>query len=268
MIKERSVEEFSVVKKRTNTQRIFFLLFFLLVLSPFSPALAAQTESADDPWVKSLEAISPMLQEGRWQDAKTAADQLLVSLTHAMRTSDGAARLFALATLYRALGHAGLGELREARWDWHIVFELDPTLATRAGLEPFGDAGAFLAKYRSDPKTRETASLYADRPVAVGGAGDKGLTPAQIVSSPQPAFPSGLEGADRPYLVVGRILVGIDGLPRRAVIENSPGSVFTFAVLNVAKAWTFSPAVLDGHKIVMPTPFSVDFKRQVPSASP
>ncbi len=75
------------------------------------------------------------------------------------------------------------------------------------------------------------------------------------VKYPEVARRAGLEGR-----VVVRVLVGKDGKPRKAVIEQSDNEIFNQAAIDAVMQSVFTPAIQNGEPIAVWVSIPIDFK--------
>ncbi len=152
-----------------------------LVLGSPPPSWAGRSVKS---WNERLQATVAQLREGKWAEGKVNAQAGLEDLGRYLAPGAKAGSAVGMFLMCRALAEAGLGEEREAIWDWQVAQQLDPRLETW-NLTAFGGAGALLDRHR----------LIADPPPAAirpGTAEAEGVSYPEKTRAPAPQY---FEGA-------------------------------------------------------------------------
>lgn len=216
--------------------------------SAAAPAPAAQADALEnvlEGWMGRLRDADGALRAGDWQTGRAGAEAVLAEMTDAIQGGNRAAPLMAMASLFRSIARAGLGETEAAVWDWSVAEALHPAFAG-TDLSPYGEAGASLAA--SVEAARRAAAQAVD--LTQPEMADPAIAPPSHQAGPAPHYPESLKAACVEGTVAARALVderGKTSLP--TLLETAGGPPMTHAALEAMRHWTFEPAVLDGRAV-------------------
>lgn len=227
---------------------IFVLLPLWLGLS--SPAWAGRSVQS---WNERLQATVSQLREGRWAEGKASAQAGLEDLGRFLAPGDKAGSAVAMFLMCRAVAEAGLGEEREAIWDWQVAQQLDARLETWS-LTEFGSAGRFLDGHRL-----RGASEAVPAPPKCDGA--ERLTPPVKVRARSPRNLEGAWSLKRPVHIEIEIEIGVDGVPRGPrIVDRGPLESVTWAASDAMRDWRFEPARRDGEPVACASLLTFDLR--------
>lgn len=218
----------------------------LLVALSVAPAPARAGGSRA--WNEQLQETVTLLRAGSWTEAKKEARKGLESLSRSLAPGKSAGSAVGMFLMCRAVAEAGLGEERDAVWDWRIAQQLDPRLE-RWNLTEFGAAGALLDRRRLSNDPRPEVPLLSDE------TPDPEITPPRKLEARQPVIPEAafsLAMGARVEIVAVVSEQGRLAYPR--IVETGPLETVTLAVSDAMKAWRFEPAQRSGR------PIAVDYK--------
>jgi TonB family protein len=190
-------------------------------------------------WVERLKAIDEELKASEWKRAKRSSDYLLAEMRERIEGGPASGGLLAMASLYRALAEAGLGDEREAAWDLRMAQALYPDYA-RVDLSPYGEAGSKLEALRvrppgSSPPAGEAA---ADQPQA----GWLNVRPPERLRAPAPVFPFAKFNACLTGRVIIMVVIDREGRVRDPSIVEAEDPVLAFSAMDAVREWRFRPA--------------------------
>jgi len=214
----------------------------LLVLA--GTELRAEPAPALD-WSARFRDVSQDLHAANWTRARATVESLLAEMRETIASGAGAAPSLGVATMYRAVAEAGLGERERAAWDLWMAQSLLPAMA-EADLQGFGEAGKLLAEERRSAE-----------PVIGGLAGV--ARPAKL-SGEVPRFPFGKVQVCGSEAVRVRVLLGADGVPRRPRVVAGTDPVLAYAAMDALRSWRFRPASRDGQPLAVPYTLTIDYR--------
>jgi TonB family protein len=203
-----------------------------LLLGLPSPAWAGKSVKS---WNERLQVTVAQLREGGWAEAKVNAQAGLEDLGRFLAPGGKAGSAVAMFLMCRAVAEAGLGEEREAIWDWQVAQQLDPRLESWK-LTEFGPAGALLDRFRL-PIRIPAATIRID-PERLEAA-----TPPEKIAARAPIYYEGARALGIQSKVVFDVVIGLDGRtthPR--LIEKGPIETLTQSAADAIRAWRFHPA--------------------------
>jgi TonB family protein len=203
-------------------------------------------------WQERLAATDQALRAAEWDTAMKVLIHLVPEMANRIESGEGARSLFAAAAMYRALAHAGLGDLDRAEWDYGIALALHPGLV-EADLSPYGEAGRHLAESRS-------------RTVEVGGrpsepAGE--LAPPKKLRGKDPQYPFAKRNACLEGPVLVEFVIDEQGLLRSPSLPKPTDPVLTFVVLDTLRTWRYRPASRNGQPMPVRFVLTVNFGIEV-----
>jgi len=199
-------------------------------------------------WNEKLQKTVVHLRAGEWREGKQWAEKGIADLSRSLAPGKKAGAAVGMFLMCRALAEAGLGEEREAAWDWRIAQQLDPRLETW-DLTEFGAAGETLDRRRlaNDPRP--------DVPLLSEETPDPEITPPRKLEARAPAVPEAsfsLAMEARIEIVAVVSEQGLLAYPR--IVEKGPLETVTLAFSDAMKEWRFEPALRSGQ------PVAVDYK--------
>lgn len=190
-------------------------------------------------WVDRLKRIDDELRASRWKSAKRASDFLLSEMRERIEGGPASGGLLAMASLYRALAEAGLGDEREAAWDFRMALALYPDYA-RVDLSPYDEAGVRLEALRVRPPVSPAPAgdAAADQPLP----GGLNIRPPERLRAPAPVFPFAKFNACLTGRVIIMVVIDRDGRVRDPSIVEAEDPVLAFSAMDAVRAWRFRPA--------------------------
>jgi tetratricopeptide (TPR) repeat protein len=222
-----------------------------------------------------------MLALGRAQDATGAVEVLITSdPTFEPSTEEVPPRFVTLVLdarkkLLPGIARKAFNEAREqykagAREDALKKFDLVVTLASSAGFKDTSEADdlrtlssgfielARATAPRAEPKTPvadpapEPARVADAAPAPANAAAASAISPevSQPVAVRQtiPPVPSGIAGLGSPTAAV-RVVIGVNGHVVNASMEQSSHPLYDRLVLQAAREWLYTPAMLNGRPV-------------------
>ena len=205
-------------------------------------------------WSARFRDVSQDLHAANWTRALATVETLLTEMRETIASGAGAAPSLGVATMYRAVAEAGLGERESAAWDLWMAQSLLPAMA-EADLQGFGEAGKLLDEERRSAE-----------PAIAGLAGV--ARPAKL-SGEVPRFPFGKAQVCGAGPVKVRVHLGADGVPRRPRVEAGTDPVLAYAAMDALRNWRFRPASRDGQPLAVPYTLTVDYRvLNCPGAAP
>jgi hypothetical protein len=187
-------------------------------------ALAAATASGQD-WAGELKMIDNDLRTQRYAHARKWSIKMINSMCDHLGTGPDSMYTLAITTAYRAMAEAGLKNMDDADWYWHVALSMYPKLA-KNDWKPYGEPGEFLARDHSD-EFKISASESA-KPVPI--------------RKTEPKCPlSAIQGEYYQPITV-RAIVGADGNARcPTLISASAAPTLIYAATEALKQWQFEP---------------------------
>jgi protein TonB len=236
-----------------------FVVVSLLSILPFfaGPAAAQSLKPVGrerpnivQNWQVRLKAADSSLRSGEWKKAKSLTGSLLKEMRERIESGPGAANILALASLFKALAEAGLGEADAATWDWYTARSLYPPIG-ETDLSAYGEAGAFLLGVRT-PEVKSPDELPA-------GSAERVTAPVKVGGEP-PFYPVALHAACLEGQVAVRVILDEQGRPLfPEVVDSAGGPVMSFTTLEAMRTWKFRPATLDGKPIAVTYVLTANF---------
>lgn len=223
-----------MLRSRRSARRSIAPLLLAASLGFFSAPPSGAGRSVKS-WNERLQATVAQLREGKWVEAKANAEAGLEDLGHHLAPGAKAGSAVGMFLMCRALAEAGLGEEREAIWDWQVAQQLDPRLEIWK-LTEFGPAGALLDRFRL-PIRIPAATIRID-PERLEAA-----TPPEKIAARAPIYYEGARALGIQSKVVFDVVIGLDGRtthPR--LIEKGPIETLTQSAADAIRAWRFHPA--------------------------
>jgi hypothetical protein len=187
-------------------------------------ALAAATASGQD-WAGELKMIDNDLRTQQYAHARKWSIKMINSMCDHLGTGPDSMYTLAITTAYRAMAEAGLKNMDDADWYWHVALSMYPKLA-KNDWKPYGEPGEFLARDHSDEfKTGDSEST---KPVPIRKA--------------EPKCPlSAIQGEYYQPITV-RAIVGADGNARcPTLVSASTAPTLIYAATEALKQWQFEP---------------------------
>lgn len=215
----------------------------VLILSLLWTSIPANAVVPSKEWDAQLTEVERHLLAGEYTKARKETVRLAERMTRRLGPGHGSEVLFGLATLYRALAEAGLGDEREACWYWHLALAFNPLLVD-FGLDRFGEPGRFLLDHEEpyeDGATDGDSVLPVDH---------RDVTAPRKVSAPKPEFPRGARYFGVTGVLVVLVVIDEKGVPSKPEVLNALSAPsLTWAGLEALKRWRFEPARLDGEPV-------------------
>ena len=186
-------------------------------------AFAAATASAQD-WRGELKMIDNDLRTAHYAHARKWSIKMINSMCDHLGTGQDSMYTLALTTAYRAMAEAGLKNMDDADWYWHVALSMYPKLA-KNDWKPYGEVGGLLARDHSDELKTEADAAQ----------------PIPIRKS-EPKCPlSAIQGGYYQPVTV-RAVVGSDGNARcPTLITANAAPTLVYAATEALKQWQFEP---------------------------
>ncbi len=200
--------------------------------------LGKERPEVADRWRQTLEESDRLLAGGEWKRVRKAATRLLTEMSGRIESGEAAAAYLATAAAQRAIAQAGLGNERDASWDWEMAVGLNPRFAELA-LDDYGEGGVRL------DRIRETPASWDPRPPGAT------VQPPRRSRSPHPRYPYAKKVACLEDAIVINAIIDRDGLLQQPRPASTDDSVLSFAAMDAMRDWRFEPARLDGRPIAV-----------------
>ena len=221
-----------------------FGMVLVALLALPAPAGAAGSKH----WNEQLQKTVALLRAGNWKEAHEGAQRGIDSLFRSLAPGRSAGAAVGLFLMCRALAEAGLGQEREAVWDWRVAQQLDPRLETW-DLSEFGAAGTLLDSKRLSRDPRP------DLPRSTDEAYGPGITPPRKLVARPPVIPEATRSLAMGAQIEIFAVVTEEGvLAYPQLVEQGPLETVTLAALDAMRDWRFEPAQRSGR------PIAVDYK--------
>lgn len=224
-----------------------------LILMGLAPALLAAPAAPprDDPaalqnWIDRISSADEQVRAGDYRGAKRHIDRLLDETSQRIHSGGGVGELLGMAAAVRALAEAGLGNERDALWDWQIARVMAPRFES-LDLAAYGQAGRFLQEAATglpDEAKRNEWDAVEDR-------GRQDVTAPVKLRGPKPSYPAARLVNCLEDVLVAQTVIGEDGATHFPTILSSPSEVASFAVLDVLREWRFKPAQVKGEPVAV-----------------
>ena len=219
-----------------------------LLASTCLPATAAEDRTLTR-WAADLDATAAFLKAGRYGRAVPRLKRLADEMVQLLGPGTGAARVLAATISQRALAEAGLGNLDDALWYWHVAIGIDPRFL-QADLSEFGEPGRYLQANSLPPRELELI-----------GPPDPFIEPPKIRKRPRLVYPVGAKYFEVQGQLVVEVVLGVDGRPRYPrVLQPLPAPTLTFVALDAVRQWRFEPARLRGQAVDVYYTLTVNWK--------
>lgn len=223
------------------------------------PGSALAGRSKVDEWNARLQRVIGQVKQGDYSEARKESQQLLGDMMDRLDPdSKNASHAFGLVLLGRSLAEAGLGNEREAAWDFQAAQQIDPQLETW-DLSEFGPPATVLARHRLgiDP---QPALLTLEELERVGAT-----APQRVEDRRQPRVPGSIAfPPERDYstaISVALDSAGVATHPR--IVINDPHPGVALGVLDYLRDTRFQPARRDGTPLPALYVFRFHFKAEV-----
>lgn len=201
-------------------------------------------------WRESLQEADEMLSAGEWKQVRKATNRLLGEMCERIERGPSAAVFLATAAVQRAVAEAGLGNARDAAWDWHMAVSLHPDFAA-LDLTGYGEAGALLARQRQAVAEIETVPLGPLFP---------DVRPPRRRLAPRPKYPRAKRIACLEEAIVIGGVVDAEGRPQAPRLLTPSYPVLGFAAMDALRAWRYEPARQDGEPVPVAYSLTVNFE--------
>lgn len=237
----------------------------LLLAAVASMAVGQQTlQTPAAAWRQGLREVDEKLRAGKWGDAEKRARRLSSEIVAGAGTGEGAAYSLAVASAFRAIAEAGLGQEEDAAWHWDMALNLFPDIG-KTDVSPYGPKAAALRERVLQPynpaaspdvlyllekgKTVEINKLRIERP--------------RVIKQQAPDYPKtlGFMGAEGNVVIL--TVIGIDGRPLspRVLSIQGGGPSMAYVAMEAMRHWRFEPAKMDGKPVMVFYTLTVNFKR-------
>ena len=205
-------------------------------------ALIAVTASAQD-WAGQLKMIDNDLRTEHYAHARKWSIKMINSMCEHLGTGQDSMYTLALTTAYRAMAEAGLKNMDDADWYWHVALSMYPKLA-KNDWKPYGEPGELLARDHSDEFTISDSETAKPIPL----------------SKAEPKCPlSAIQGGYYQPVTV-RAVVGRDGTVRcPTLVTAGAAPTLVYAATEALKQWQFQPASVDGTAVAMNYDLTINF---------
>ena len=218
----------------------------VLVLTLFM-ALPARAKSQEEKvlasWQGRLADATELLKQTDYRGALRIANKLIGEMVDRLGPGDGSTELFGLVLTNKAVAHAGLNELDEARWYYQLVTSLYPKLLER-DLSEYGEAGASLQDYAT------TSELPASD------------TPPRVLKKRKPRYPHGADWFDVSGVLLVEVTITRDGRvmsPR--IVQPLPAPTLSYVALEALRRWRFEPGKAHGEPVDATFTVEVNYKQ-------
>lgn len=220
-----------------------------LLASTCLPATAAEDRTLTR-WAADLDATAAFLKAGRYGRAVPRLKRLTDEMVQLLGPGTGAARVLAATISQRALAEAGLGNLDDALWYWHVAIGIDPRFL-QADLSEFGEPGRYLQANPLPPPGPEESA----------GPSDAFVEAPKIRKRTRLVYPVGAKYFEVQGQLVVQVVIGADGRPRHPqVLQPLPAPTLTFVALDAVRQWRFEPARLRGQPVDVYYTLTVNWK--------
>lgn len=192
-------------------------------------------------WDERLKRIDQLILDGKHDKARRKTKRLGAEMMHQIVDWGQSGHALGVTSVLRALAEAGSGREHEALWYWEMAKYFFPEVADH-DLSAYGDAGELLMAERTPETPEITWEPMSTNP--------EGFSPPEIVKRPSIDFPEGQRLNRHESVVMVRLVIGSDGLPRwPTVLRGQSNSVWTYSVLDTLHRWRFEPARLEGRPV-------------------
>ena len=208
------------------TAAVVLLAGALAAPSSAQPQLGAK-------WRGAITRADQDLQAGRSERVRKKMSRLLEEMKSKIESGPGAGWYLGSAAAMRAVAEAGLGNERQAAWDWHMAVSLHSEYEGM-DLARYGEAGAVLR-----------TALEADAAETVANM-NPSFEPPKRLQAPEPAYPLAKKAACLEESIVIDSAIGRDGVPFRPRLMTPSYPVMGLAAMETLRDWRFEPARLAG----------------------
>lgn len=217
-------------------------------------------------WADRLRSADALLQAGEWKKAKKTVDFLLEEMQTRVAGGEDAGRFLGMACLYRAIAESGLGNEREALWDFGMAQALHPELA-KADFGPYGASGAALEVGRRGPGWKPAPDSGQESPKTRSGKESSesrkipGVRAPEKLRAPAIFYPYAKSQACDTESLVVLMIIRKDGLTSVPVVLTKSDPVLSFAAMDTLRSWKFRPAELAGEPVTAFYNVTVNYKQ-------
>ena len=145
-------------------RRIFLTTLMLtgLTAHPLDAVPRKSSEARVAEWNQRIATAVADLHAARWAPARGTMNDLVGEMIESIDPGKNAGKAFASALTLRAVAEVGLGNEREAAWDWQVAQQLDGNLEENPP-SGFGEADAFLVRHTLHLDPPPTGLSEADK---------------------------------------------------------------------------------------------------------
>jgi hypothetical protein len=250
---------------RALSNKITIYLFLLAAVA----SLAAGQQTLQSPeayWRQGLREVDELLRAGKWKDAEKRGQRLSQEILGGAGAGEGAAYSLAVASAFRAIAEAGLGQGEDAAWHWDMALNLFPDIG-KTNVSPYGPKAAELRERIVRPidpvvTPDQMRILREGGTIEVKPVGLQVEKP-RIVKQTPPEYPKILNALGTEGWVVISTVIELDGRPvsPRVMKVEGGGPAMAYAALEALGQWRFEPAKLDGKPVRVFHVLTVNFKR-------
>jgi TonB family protein len=212
-------------------------------------------------WISRLDSAEERIRTGDYRKAYKMADALEEDMIDMIESGPGAGALLARTLVARSLAGAGLGQIREATWDWFMARSLHPEL-TEEYLSPFGPPAQALTEALTKVPRRPEPKIPPGETVTVRNSDETGVSRPQRLGGDSPKYPYALRAACIPGVVIVEGIVGEDGLVHRPSILKSPNPLLALATMEGLRTWRFKPAQYEGKPVPVYYTLTINYSVQ------
>ena len=221
-----------------------------LLLVAAAPPLAAQSNAATR-WQAAIKRADKDLQAGRWDRVTKKMDRLLDEMLNSIESGPGAGWYLGSGAALRAVAEAGLGNARDAAWDWHMAITLEPDYEGM-DLTRYGAGGEALLRALGVAAVQEAADPSREME----------LSPPRKLHAPLPAYPFAKRKVCIEEAVMVLAIVRVDGIAVQPRLLTPDDPVMGFAAMEALRSWRFEPAKLGGEPVASLFNLTTNFAMQ------
>lgn len=204
-----------------------------------------------DAWLSRLDNAEERIRAGDYRKAYKMADALEADMLDKIESGPGVGPLLSRTLVARSLAGAGLGQMRDATWDWFMARALNPEL-TDETLAQLGKEGqALIEAIAKLPEKKREREIPPGATVikSSGEASGSGVSRPNRLGGDSPQYPYALREACIEGVVIVEGLIDETGQIHRPATLKSPSPLLSLATMEGLRTWRFKPAQYEGKPV-------------------
>jgi TonB family protein len=199
-------------------------------------------------WAVSLKKAETLVISKKYGQARRITSRVVDEMVDVMGPGEKAAHALGMALSLRGLAEAGIGNIEDALWYWHVSLNIHPGLKN-LDLSLFGEPGELLAANTLPEETHCSPCLHQGHHDLVSAPGPAAgeVIPPVVHKNANLRYPFAAIHFQVHGAVVVQVVVGRNGtISHPRVLGGHTAPTLVYTTLETIRGWSFEPARLDG----------------------